>query len=231
MILDESAFSDIDDAAVEAEMLDVIYKGSDNRPAWIGGCVPRTSVEGLRSHAKWAINHRTLYLNFVSEYVERLGNVLDIGCGAGQNTAMLSRYANGVTGIDSDEKAITFARKYNESPGVKFVHGKFPACAVWGDSFDYIFCVETMEHVAYDEQEEFIDKAVLMLRDGGYLFITTPREDSASAPHIGVWSPFWTEKMKKRFAANVVAHWYVDNTQGKTTVDAEIRHHALVMQR
>jgi 2-polyprenyl-3-methyl-5-hydroxy-6-metoxy-1,4-benzoquinol methylase len=231
MTLDESEFSDIDDPALVDNLLDVIYKGTDNRPAWIGAHRPRTTLDALRVHADWAFTHYEFYLAFVREFMERKGAVLDIGCGAGQNTAMLSRYSRTAIGIDSDPKAAAFARKHNTVTGASFIAGEFPAPTGPDGWYDYVFAVETLEHVPYEAQERFIKSALALLTTDGLMFITTPREDTPAAPHIGVWSREWSKKMLDEFKENVVRCGHFDNTRPSAGfVDNESTHRALVLR-
>ena len=151
MILDEAVFSDIDSDKYKKEIIDTAYHGADIRPAWIGAHRPRTSIEALRGIAHWAGVHYDYYLNFVRDYMERRGDTLDIGCGAGQSTAMLARYSDSAIGIDSDAAVIAFANKYNAEQAT-FISSSFQDQVY--KSYDYIFCIETIEHVPYERQTE-----------------------------------------------------------------------------
>ena len=228
MTLDETAFSDIDSADLYQEVHDTAYHGADIRPAWIGAHRPRTSVEELQRIASWASTHYDYYLNFVREYMERRGDVLDIGCGAGQATAMLSRYAEFSEGIDSDEAVIKFARKWNSGERISFFKGSFPEGAV--GVYDYIFCIETIEHVPYEKQTEFIDAALGRLRAGGLMFITTPNETTSSPPHVGVWSPQVVEALANRLGGRIVRRAWFSNTQPTEFLSAPSTHHAWVLR-
>ena len=228
MTLDETAFSDIDTADLYQEIYDTAYHGADIRPAWIGAHRPRTSVESLQRIAAWASTHYDYYLNFVREHMERRGDVLDIGCGAGQATAMLSRYAEFSEGIDSDEAVIKFARKWNAGDRIGFFNGSFPAGAV--GVYDYIFCIETIEHVPYDKQTEFIDLALGRLRHGGHMFITTPNETSSGPPHVGIWTPQVVEVLAKRLGARIERRGWFSNGQPVGFLDTPSTHHAWVLR-
>ena len=230
MILNEADFSDIDDASLYQKIYDTAYHGTDIRPAWIGAHRPRTSVEGLRRIASWASTHYDYYLNFVRDYMERRGDVLDIGCGAGQCTGMLARYSRCATGVDSDATVIDFARRHNAASGALFVQGAFPDTAEPHWQFDYIFCVETMEHIPYGKQAEFVDRALDMLRPDGRMFITTPNEETPSAPHVGVWSREWMGLMAARLDGRVVRRAYFSNTQPTEFLSTPSTHHAWVLQ-
>ncbi len=226
MKLDEDGFSDVNDVALINEIRDTAYHGADIRPAWIGSRRARTELEDLKGLANWASTHYDYYLNFVRNYVMLRGAVLDIGCGAGQATAMLGRYAAAAIGIDPDEAVIRFANKHNASNRVSFIHGAFPA-AISG-VFDYIFCIETMEHIEYAKQPAFIIAALDCLAPGGRMFITTPNESTPSLPHIGVWSPQWRAKLETKLGDRIMKRGYFSNTDPTRWLDAG-SHHAWVL--
>lgn len=229
VILDEVGESALNDASILDELKAASY-GEDNRPAWIGAHRPTTTDANLRPLALWAAAHYAYYLTFVRDYIEKrvYMRILDIGCGAGQNTAMLARYAEFVTGIDSDKKGIAFAVKHNAGSGADFVWGEFPNQLT--GSYDYIFCIETIEHVLYDKQIALIEAALGMLRDGGRMFITTPNETSPSGPHHGIWTPEWMRGIMEKFGTRVEKRGYFSNTApGEGFVEAGT-HHALVLR-
>jgi len=230
MKLDEEKRSIINDPSVLAEMLDVIYGGSDNRPAWIGGHRPATLLQELKAQAGWACDHYDFYLNFVREHVDKRGRILDIGCGAGQNTSMLARYGDRAIGIDSDPKAITFATKNNKTAGTEFINGSFPEDLDQG-GFDYIFCIETIEHVPYEQQIKFLLAALDKLYDGGRMFITTPNEQIAEPPHIGIWSRSWIPTIFHHIEKNIERRAFFDNKYPDGFVEDESSHYAMVLKK
>jgi len=231
MTLDEAGYSDIIDMALTQEVIDAAYHGRDIRPAWIGAHRPRTKIEALQGIQKWASAHYDFYLSFVRDFMERYGNILDIGCGPGQATAMLARYSKAAAGMDSDETVIGFARKHNAVSGALFEYGVFPDMVEPHWRYDYVFCVETLEHIAYEKQVEFIDAALGMLLPDGRMFITTPNESSPSPPHIGVWSKEWVGHMTAHLGQRIVKRGYISNkTPEVGMIEAEASHHAWVLR-
>lgn len=82
MILSEDLESAINDTSKLEELKAGAY-GNDNRPCWIGAYRPATTCEDLKGLANWAATHYAYYLTFVREFMERRGQILDIGCGCG----------------------------------------------------------------------------------------------------------------------------------------------------
>ena len=87
-----------------------------------------------------------------------------------------------------------------------------------------------MEHVPYERQDAFIDAALSMLRPKGLMFITTPREDTPSPPHIGVWSPAVINHLVERLNSRIVKRGYFNNQQPVGFSDEPSTHHAWVLR-
>jgi SAM-dependent methyltransferase len=116
-------------------------------------------------------------LNLLDENVSRgdgkaqkdaAGDVLDIGCGAGNMVHHLSRYGR-VKGIEVDARPVAMAqaRGYDVRQA-DATHGiPFPDA-----SFDLVTALDVIEHV--DEDESILREACRVLRPHGILAITTP---------------------------------------------------------
>lgn len=226
MTLSEELESTINDASKLDELKAGCY-GMDNRPCWIGAYRPATTCAELTGLANWAATHYAYYLNFVREFMDKRGDILDIGCGCGQNTAMLARYGNAI-GVDPESFGIGFAKKYNAGSGAQFMQSGFP-CEM-PHQFDYIFCVETIEHVNHGVQATFINAALAMLRPDGMMFITTPNETSASGPHHGIWAPDHLKLMEDGFGCRIVKRGYFSNVRPGDGFVEGGTHHAWVLQ-
>jgi ubiquinone/menaquinone biosynthesis C-methylase UbiE len=107
---------------------------------------------------------------------KRRSKLLDLGCGMGQTSKLLSQIVD-TTGIDSSSVGIKIARKN--------VNGTFivgDACKVpFNDEyFDYVVMKDVLEHIKNDEQA--IKEARRILKKGGSLVLFVPYslEDSAS---------------------------------------------------
>lgn len=232
MTLDEGKTSIISNADFESELEGVMY-GKDNRPAWVGRYRPFTEVERLKPAAHWATVHYGFYLNFVRDCMTHKGVVLDIGSGAGQNAAMLTRYSEMVFGLEPDARAFEFSVTYNLVPQhLKFILGAFPTKDMT-PKFDYIFIIETIEHIEHAKQFDFLGAALATLKEDGLLFITTPNESTSSAPHVGIWSPGWMQKIQEHFPSNIQRNGFFSNKEPDAgfSDDNKRSHRAVVMHR
>ncbi len=102
----------------------------------------------------------------------RLGmRVLDLGCGAGEFTALAAAAGASVVGIEVAQAALVRARTAH--PGVDFrsteIDGPLPLA---DNSFELVWASEVIEHVA--DTARWLSEVRRVLVPGGRLLITTP---------------------------------------------------------
>lgn len=208
----------------------ITYNGDDICATWWGKYSPATTSddEEMADLARFSREHYFLYLWFIANYMERRGHVLDIGCGSGHRTNMLSRYAKSVVGIDIDSEKLRFASKCNGGGRITYYKGLYPDSfheMKPNPTFDYIFASEIIEHVALENQPEFLAFALGSLRKDGRMFITCPRDRvvKRAHPHIGLWDQGQWDGIIKSMGSRALYHGYVDitglNCDSKATLD------------
>lgn len=70
------------------------------------------------------------------------GKTLEVGCGDG---VLLSKLPNGSLGLDSDQDALELCKKRGLS--VTYCNLDDNKKIVWGEQFDYVACINTIEHL------------------------------------------------------------------------------------
>jgi ubiquinone/menaquinone biosynthesis C-methylase UbiE len=114
--------------------------------------------------------------------------VLDIACGAGYGTAMLSRYGCITIGADYDEKLVEAAKKVW---GIENFIMKANALELPFDdaSFDAVVSFETLEHVR--DGRRFLSEMHRVIRPGGTFLCSTPNIHYTSHPpyHLKEYKP------------------------------------------
>ena len=97
--------------------------------------------------------------------------VIDLGCGEGRLTAFVGEFAN-TDGIELSQKAVDIANKLY--PHVNYIQGNVLEYNFKEVKFDVVISQEVIEHI--EEQEQYIDVCYAVLKNGGYLILTTPNK-------------------------------------------------------
>ncbi len=99
---------------------------------------------------------------------------LDLFCGNGYGTWLASKELGAHTlGVDGSPEAIAIADQHFSTQSTIFTVKRFPF-ALPPESFDFILCFESIEHVA--APEELFNMLARSLKPGGVLFVSTPNE-------------------------------------------------------
>tara|TARA_B100001179_G_scaffold216465_1_gene187519 strand:- start:303 stop:1457 length:1155 start_codon:yes stop_codon:yes gene_type:complete len=110
---------------------------------------------------------------FISQFIEKTDNTLDIACGKGAGTRIISDFAKEVFGIDCDEKYINDAKSKFSKPNLKFILGSDELLEEFKEQFDKVICTHTMEHVSDDKL--FLKRIKYSLKPNGKLILEVPR--------------------------------------------------------
>jgi len=98
--------------------------------------------------------------------------VLDAACGEGYGSALLSREAATVVGVDDGAAAIAHARARYHAPNLAYVQGSVLALPLADASVDLVVSFETIEHLG--EQREMLAEFRRVLAPDGVLILTAP---------------------------------------------------------
>lgn len=103
--------------------------------------------------------------------------ILDLGCGRGWLTHLLSKYGPTV-GVEPVEAVVRYAQKL--FPELQISHGTTTSLLSDGlaDKFDIIVCSEVIEHIAYKRKPQFISQIERLTKKNGHVIITTPRKEA-----------------------------------------------------
>ena len=127
--------------------------------------------------------------------------VLDIACGEGYGSNLLVPYASSVTGVDIDEKTISYAQQKYSSTNLKFIKASVLNLPFPDKSFDVIISFETIEHIS--EHEEMIAEISRVLKQDGMLIISTPNKKVYSA-NSAKPNPYHKKELDKETFANLL---------------------------
>lgn len=145
--------------------------------------MPLTSGERLVAEdiSEIDTDHRKRY-EFVKSLIKDGDEVLDIACGTGYGSYMMSENNNAsFTGVDIATGAIEHANKHFKRDNVEFICCRAEEFQP-KKKFDLIVSFETIEHLEHDR--DFIESITKHLKQGGLLICSTPNE--INIPH-NVW--------------------------------------------
>lgn len=119
------------------------------------------------------INNPVNRYGFLLKFLKKNDIVLDIACGKGGGTYLISKKVNKVVGIDYNEDYIVNARKNYSRKNVKFSVGTDKNLKEYGQFFDKIVSSHTLEHVKDDKK--FLKRLFNSLKNDGELILEVPR--------------------------------------------------------
>ncbi|QPN26930.1 methyltransferase domain-containing protein [Brucella sp. BO2] len=123
-----------------------------------------------------ALEHLHRYLSVCP--LAKNKTVLDIACGEGYGSALLSEHASQVIGIDIDIDTVIHAGAKYVKQNLKFTVGDCVAIPLADNSVDIIVSFETIEHHA--EHERMMCEFKRVLRADGALIISSPDKKNYS---------------------------------------------------
>ena len=117
---------------------------------------------------------------FALSYVQSK-TVLDVACGTGYGTELISKTADFVVGLDISRKALTYAKKhYAKDSKTNFMLADANNLPFRDSVFDIIVSFETIEHLR--RYESFLQELKCVLKRSGKLIISTPNGRIRSSP-------------------------------------------------
>ena len=99
-------------------------------------------------------------------------NVLDLACGEGYGSFLLSANAKSVLGVDISDETVAHARKKYKNPNLAYKQGAAAKLDLDSDSFDVVVSFETIEHLA--EQREMVSEIHRVLKPNGVFIVSSP---------------------------------------------------------
>lgn len=124
-------------------------------------------IAELPDAPKW--NHNNCYFNYLLKFVpEKINSCLDIGCGQGELSALLSERADKVIAVDLADKMIDYAKEHNRSANIEYICDNILNMSFRDNSFDLIITTATAHHLPYEWLLEF---AKQKLKKGGKLIV------------------------------------------------------------
>lgn len=117
--------------------------------------------------AKW--DHNSFYFRYLLKFLpERLDKCLDIGCGTGNLSRLLSERAESVIAVDLSDEMIKRAKNLNAEKSISYICANIYDLELENHSLDLIITTATAHHLDFEWLLEFAKKK---LKSGGRLII------------------------------------------------------------
>ena len=126
--------------------------------------------EGNKFQKKWK-QGIALILQKISNEIKPK-RTLDLGCGSSPN---LNYITGERVGMDIRADVLAFMRKHSDA---HFAYGNVRDIPFDDSSFDYIMCIEVLEHLYGDEADKAVSEIARVLKPDGYATIATPNYSS-----------------------------------------------------
>ncbi len=115
---------------------------------------------------------------FVSKMFSGYKRVLEIGCGDAFGTALVAQTVGEITATDLDYKFINEIKKTHAfADQINFIAKDFINDSLQAD-FDGAFCLDVLEHIQKDFEEDFLTNVSNSLSENGDLIIGMPSLES-----------------------------------------------------
>jgi 2-polyprenyl-3-methyl-5-hydroxy-6-metoxy-1,4-benzoquinol methylase len=149
----------------------------------------------------YATVHQCLAQAIEHTLTDRCQLGLDIACGHGESTRLLSRFADRVVGVDSSDELIRIAREHELGDKFEFECCSFEDFVPPAEKFDIVTAAWYLNHVHTEEAVQgVIEKICQVLRPGGTVAMVVPGDafTSRRTQAIGLnsfgWKQAWYEE-------------------------------------
>jgi len=112
------------------------------------------------------------YANFVKRFAKQEDRILDLGCGPGLPTFLLSSFAKEVVGLDISPIFIRIAKEKHSAQSIKFMCGDILNLPFSDGSFDVVSSYQVIEHVC--EVGRALAEMTRVVKTKGLVIILSP---------------------------------------------------------
>ncbi len=103
--------------------------------------------------------------------------IMDLACGEGYGSYILSKEADHVTGIDIDYNTIVHAAYKYQVENLEFLQGSICEIPIEGEKiYDVIISFEAIEHIDKEEQKKFLIEVKRLLKEEGLFIVSSPNK-------------------------------------------------------
>lgn len=131
--------------------------------------------------------------------------VLDVACGEGYGSDILSQAAASVVGVDIAPSAVEHARHRYGSDKLEFVAASAASLPFDDAQFDVVVSFETIEH--HDLHEEMMSEIRRVLKPGGLMIMSSPNKQHYSV-EPGYHNPYHVKELFRHEFLSLVRRYF-----------------------
>lgn len=144
------------------------------------------NFQSTEDYILW-LRHLFAY-TFVEKKILNDHIVLEVGCGEGYGTSIISKNSFKTIGLDVDKKTILHATKRYKTTKCIFKHYDGVNIPYCDNTFDVIISFQVIEHIEADIN--FISEIYRVLKKNGLFFVTTPNKTYRLKPNQKPWNRY-----------------------------------------
>lgn len=142
--------------------------------------------------------------------------VLDVGCGTGHGSYLLSGKFKKIYAVDSSEDAIIYAKKNWQRKNIDFMVGSGTDIPFKKDTFDITVAFEVFEHI--QDWRKFLSEIRRVTKKNGKIFISTPNKNIYSKGLKKPVNPHhFFEMTERQFKKALTSMFKIDKFMGQRT--------------
>jgi len=148
-------------------------------------------IPGITNDFNLVQNHLFRYV-FALEFIKGLKYVVDLGCGVGYGTKILSYVAENIIGIDKSELGIKYALDVYGGNNISYMCRNIYE-DVKDNSSDGVDAIVSFEFIEHVKVEYFFDFVRKNLKSDGCLVVSSPLSDNNNTTYMSAFHLFeWT---------------------------------------
>ncbi len=145
--------------------------------------------ERIESEEEYLIYLRHLFVyEFAKDLLPKDGYILEVGCGEGYGTSLLSQNVRKIVGLEVDKKTVSCALSKYETRNTSFQLYNGMEITYEDAVFDGVVSFQVVEHIKNDIN--FITEIFRVLKKKGIFIISTPNKTYRLRPNQKPWNRF-----------------------------------------
>ncbi len=171
----------------------------------------RIIPEDIETCAEYLLYLRHLFAyEFARNILPKNSLVLEVGCGEGYGSNLLSQYVEKVVGLDIDDKTIKHASNKYSSENCIFKTYNGIKIPYKDNTFDAVVSFQVIEHIQDDEN--YVSEILRVLKQASPFILTTPNREYRLDPGQRPWNRFHVREYSASSLEDLLSSTFSDVT-------------------